>query len=351
MNTKVTAIIIGILVICIALVYFIFFNNTYKVTFDTAGGSIVDTQIVEKSKTAIRPGNPVRIGYVFDDWYLDGEVFDFSTPITKSITLVAKWKKKNVEENTIKFTVSFDTDGGNEIPNEIVEKYGKVSEPDEPTKSGYDFVCWLLNGEEFDFNTKITKDIKLVAKWEKVVKSNANSNNKTNSGSNEEPIIEDKPSDEPQEIKVKSISLSKTKYKLNVGERFRLIATINPSNATNKTLKWSSSNESVATVDENGEVIAVSEGTAIITVKSGNITAICTITVTEDAAYIIEWVEIVESSVGQYTLYIKSSKGNYVAGKAKITTVAGKVEIVDIPKKGKIYIKSAIESATVESVN
>ena len=70
-------------------------------------------------------------------------------------------------ENKVLYNVDFDTDGGNVINTQTVEKDSVVTEPDEPTKKGYKFVEWQLNGEKFDFNTKITSNITLKAKWEK----------------------------------------------------------------------------------------------------------------------------------------------------------------------------------------
>lgn len=65
------------------------------------------------------------------------------------------------------------------------------------------------------------------------------------------------------------------------GETVQLIATVTPDNAVNKKLTWTTSDSSVATVDENGLVTAVANGTAIITVttEDGEMTAASTITV------------------------------------------------------------------------
>ena len=65
------------------------------------------------------------------------------------------------------------------------------------------------------------------------------------------------------------------------GETVQLIASVTPDNAVNKKLTWSTSDSSVATVDENGLVTAVANGTAIITVttEDGEMTATSTITV------------------------------------------------------------------------
>ena len=84
-----------------------------------------------------------------------------------------------------------------------------------------------------------------------------------------------------------SIKLNKANLSLTNGASETLTATINPSNATNKTISWTSSNTKVATVN-NGVVKAISTGTAIITAKSNNgKTTTCKITVsnTEDVIY------------------------------------------------------------------
>lgn len=66
----------------------------YTVSFDSKGGTKVDSQIVEHGSTATKPGNPHRNDYTFKGWYLDGKKFDFSTPIIGDITLVARWATK-----------------------------------------------------------------------------------------------------------------------------------------------------------------------------------------------------------------------------------------------------------------
>ena len=78
---------------------------------------------------------------------------------------------------------------------------------------------------------------------------------------------------------VTSVSLSNTSLALTETETFQLTATVNPSNATDKTVTWSSSNPTVATVSGNGLVTAVKEGSATITAKAGDKTATCKVSV------------------------------------------------------------------------
>ncbi len=83
---------------------------------------------------------------------------------------------------------------------------------------------------------------------------------------------------------VTGVALNKTQLSLNVGASETLTPTVSPSNATDKSVTWSSSNSSVASVS-NGTVTAVAAGSATITVKTndGNKTATCTVTVSEVA--------------------------------------------------------------------
>ena len=81
---------------------------------------------------------------------------------------------------------------------------------------------------------------------------------------------------------VTSIKLNNTTLKLNVNDTQTLTATINPDNASNKAVTWSSSNTSVATVDSNGKITAKSAGTAVITIKANDgsgVSATCTVAV------------------------------------------------------------------------
>ena len=81
---------------------------------------------------------------------------------------------------------------------------------------------------------------------------------------------------------VESVSLNQTELRLSIGEPSTLVATVLPTNATDKSVSWSSSNTTVATVSSDGLVTGVSVGSAIITVTTtdGGKTATCRVTVT-----------------------------------------------------------------------
>lgn len=80
-------------------------------------------------------------------------------------------------------------------------------------------------------------------------------------------------------IAVEKVSLNKSELTLNRGGEETLVATVSPGNATDKTVSWSSSDASIASVDNNGKVKALKGGTATITAKAGEKTAACKVTV------------------------------------------------------------------------
>ncbi len=138
--------------------------NKYTVTFDSYGGSKVDPQVVEFGLYAQEPEEPTLEGFTFKYWYLDdeNEAYDFeNTPVTADITLTAKWEIN-------KFKVTFDTDGGEPIPDDQFVEWGLfVEEPTtEPTKTGYTFDGWYLGDEKYDFSAAVEQNITLTAKWE-----------------------------------------------------------------------------------------------------------------------------------------------------------------------------------------
>lgn len=70
---------------------------TYTVSFDTDGGSTVDSQAVTSGSTATKPADPTKDGFIFGGWYSDSELttaYDFTTPVTADITLYAKWEEE-----------------------------------------------------------------------------------------------------------------------------------------------------------------------------------------------------------------------------------------------------------------
>ena len=88
--------------------------SKYAVTFNSDGGSAVTAQTVEDGKTATKPADPTKEGYIFKGWYLGSDKYDFSKPVTGNITLTAKWEK--VVAPPVTYTITFDPNGGSVTP-------------------------------------------------------------------------------------------------------------------------------------------------------------------------------------------------------------------------------------------
>ncbi len=120
-------------------------------------------------------------------------------------------------------------------------------------------------------------------------------------------------------VNVDSVSLNLTEETLSIGETTALEAVISPANATNKNVSWSSNDDSVATVDENGIVTAVSKGTATITVTTEDWakTATCVITVIEP----VTAVEISQNSASVVLNEILQLSASVVPSETKYTDI------------------------------
>ena len=99
-------------------------------------------------------------------------------------------------------------------------------------------------------------------------------------------------------VAVTSITFDKTSLSMKVGGTETITATVSPYNATDKTITWSSSDVSVATVAD-GKVTAKKPGTATITAKSGIYTADCTVTITVNTESVILDKISLELAVGE----------------------------------------------------
>ena len=67
--------------------------NYYTITFDTAGGSSIDSIVVKENDMITKPDNPTKEGYTFLGWYIDDEEFNFEDLVKSDLTLVAKWEE------------------------------------------------------------------------------------------------------------------------------------------------------------------------------------------------------------------------------------------------------------------
>lgn len=74
-------------------------DEYYTITFETDGGSSIDSVVVKKGETLKKPVEPTKEGYSFINWQLDEEVYDFDLPVSKDITLKAMWEENKKEDD------------------------------------------------------------------------------------------------------------------------------------------------------------------------------------------------------------------------------------------------------------
>ncbi len=142
----------------------------YTVTFDSNGGTAVAAQTVEEGAKATAPTPPTKDGFTFTAWHVgtaDGAVYDFNTPVTDNVTLVAVYEQENV------FVITFDSKGGTAVETQNLRAGEKVTKPADPVKTvegiEFTFVAWhvgTVDGEVFDFNSEVTASMVLVAEYE-----------------------------------------------------------------------------------------------------------------------------------------------------------------------------------------
>ena len=125
--------------------------NRYTITFDTAGGSEI-APIMQDYGTAITaPADPTREGYTFIGW-------DMEIPTTmpaENMTVTAQWEIN-------RYTITFDTAGGSEIAS-ITQDYGTaITTPADPTREGYTFIGW----DKAIPTTMPAENMTVTAQWE-----------------------------------------------------------------------------------------------------------------------------------------------------------------------------------------
>ena len=149
-------------------------------TFNSNGGSEIEPIEILYGNVISRLPIPIKDGFFFTGWFTDEALtnkFEEGTEILDDYLLYAGWAKECV--------VTFDTNGGSLIQSVSLAEGTKLTKPTDPTKEGYEFVCWTLNGNEYNFDNPVTSSITLVAKWkasDKPVEPKEKNNNNINGG-------------------------------------------------------------------------------------------------------------------------------------------------------------------------
>ena len=145
---------------------------------------------------------------------------------------------------------------------------------------------------------------------------------------------------EPEIISVKGVTLNKTNLAMEKGEAEVLTATLNPTNSTNKNVTWTSSNENVAVVNQNGRVTAIGEGTTTITVRTadGGYTASCNIRVSLPSTKVTG---VVLNKTGvtldkDETYELRADVIPYNATNQKVSWISNATGVATVDQEGKV---------------
>lgn len=153
-------------------------------------------------------------------------------------------------------------------------------------------------------------------------------------------------------VPVTGVTLDKTSLDMKKDETAALKATVNPTDASNTKVAWSSSNENVATVDANGNVTAKGDGTATITVttEDGNKTATCAVTVTVP----VESVEVAPSElkmvVGDTSDPLTATVTPDDASNTEVTWSSSNESVATVDANGVVTAK-AVGDATITATS
>jgi uncharacterized repeat protein (TIGR02543 family) len=145
----------------------------YTITFDSRGGSEVETLTLRAGSSPEKPGDPVRGPDRFDGWYssVTDTPWTFGSPVTGSIALYARW--------TPVWSVDFDSRGGGAVAKiEAVFDGDTIPAPADPSRDNNAFDGWHKEAacvNRWDFAAEaVTESITLYAKWTATVRFDAN---------------------------------------------------------------------------------------------------------------------------------------------------------------------------------
>ena len=128
-------------------------TGAYTVTFLSDGERTAPSQI-RANAPADRPADPTKEGYTFIGWYNGESEWNFADAVTEALTLTAKWQIN-------RYTITFDTAGGSEVPS-ITQDYGTaITPPAAPTRTGYTFAGW----DKTIPSTMPAGDMAITARW------------------------------------------------------------------------------------------------------------------------------------------------------------------------------------------
>ena len=275
--------------------------NSYNVTFNSMGGSLVASQNVDHNTATVKPADPTKTGYTFDGWFTDKDctvAYDFNAPVTDNITLYAKWhkipdpQKPNETPADNPSTGQTDTKQPSTEPTDTNQSSnGTVktsitlnvsSLPLQKGKSTTAVKATLYDGDSIakweSSNTKVAK----VSRKGKITAKKVGTATITVTTKNGA-TASVKINVQKNKVKTKTLTVTNVtakKLSLKKGKSFTLKTAVTPLTSQDK-VKFTSSNKKIITVNGKGKVKAVKKGSAKITIKSGKKTTKVQVQVTK----------------------------------------------------------------------
>ncbi len=301
-----------ILIILIGVSGYFAFNignksNNISVTYMVDNKVYEEVKLTkEENKISSLPEAPYKEGYTFKYWEYNGKEFDINEEIDGSIKITAVYEK---DETTISPTPTAKPSNPVVTPKPNTTPTVKPSSPVatpkpnsnqtvEVTSISIPSSATIKVNEGLSLNVVVnpsnasnktvtwtSSDTSIVIVSNGLIKGVkegvATITSKSNNGKTATcEVTVTKQTTTNITVDVTGITLDNTSSSIEVGKKLILTATINPTNASNKTVTWTSSNTSIASVNSKGEVTGIKEGTVTITAKSNNgKTATCRVTV------------------------------------------------------------------------
>lgn len=136
----------------------LYYKDKYTVSFETGTNEIILTKYVNKNDTIVEPSSPVKDGFVFKEWQLNGKKYNFDEKIKEDMVLTAKWIKEEY------ISINFNTNSDYVIDSKKILKGNGIDELPISEKEGYEFIGWFLDGQLYN-NEEIYDDIELKAEY------------------------------------------------------------------------------------------------------------------------------------------------------------------------------------------
>ncbi len=151
-------IIVFILAIILSCFYY---KDKYIVSFETGTDESILTQYIKENSKVVEPTEPKKKGYIFVEWQLNGEKYDFNELVNSNLILSAKWIKEEY------INVKYVSNSTYNIEPIKILKGNSINNLPIVYKDGYEFIGWYLNDKLYE-NEIINDDVTLIAHYNQI---------------------------------------------------------------------------------------------------------------------------------------------------------------------------------------